>query len=276
MNTQYDGVLALPAEVAGLQETKLTDAGQQRYKKQLLQDGWNAVFGKPLVKRKRGRGSVPPGGVAIISRSHIPIQRVPPTTDLAQRLWDTGRFVHAVAPAGKAGKTAVHFFSIYGFSNAERDPQRRVQNEELLHMVFTYAAGLGQVPIFMFGDWNTSPRASTAMEAALGSGNYWDIEEFFAATEGRAAHMTCFVRETSVGSRIDSIITNSIGMQSVQGIDTLGAGPRSDVHGVPTHRAVVCEANYEVYERIGVQFRVTSGLPSFTTDPDVEGEGLAQ
>ena len=52
-------VTELPAQVVAVQETRLTQAGQQSLQRALHADGWQAVWGKPQPIRKVRRGNHP-------------------------------------------------------------------------------------------------------------------------------------------------------------------------------------------------------------------------
>ena len=98
MNTQMDKVCALLVDVLGGQECKHTSANQQQLKMDLSDKGWDVAFGPPVEKRRRGRGSVKPGGVCIMARKGLNMQWVAPECEVGKTLWASGRFIHFVIP----------------------------------------------------------------------------------------------------------------------------------------------------------------------------------
>ena len=49
LTTSFDLATALSCDVAGLQEVRLCQAGQARYKKLLAEKGWQVAWGKPQL-----------------------------------------------------------------------------------------------------------------------------------------------------------------------------------------------------------------------------------
>ena len=79
---------------------------------------------------------------------------------MGDKLWESGRFCHAVAMLGENHEVAVHIFCVYGFTNARQRPEAKAANEELLQDILQYAACLGDVPCCILGDLNTNEDAS--------------------------------------------------------------------------------------------------------------------
>ena len=69
----------------------------------------------------------------------------------------------------------MHVLSVYGYSNAEQDPAIMSKNEALMAEVFDAAAELGNVPVFICGDFNVLPERSPTIQAALLTGVWRDV-----------------------------------------------------------------------------------------------------
>jgi len=113
------------------------------------------------------------------------------------------------------------------------------ENEELLRKVFAAAAGLGDVPVVILGDINVPPEASSAVSSALMTEWWIDAASAIAAAFGSAPDATCFVQDTSVGSRLDVIFCNS-----VAGALLVDFGLVADC-GLPVHFPVACAFRWE-------------------------------
>ena len=226
--TQWDMVMSSPFHVHAVQETKMTKQWQldidQIYDKQ----GWTVIWGKPVPEGRtlyEGRS----GGVAVFVREGLPCHRVDPKSEVTKRLWETGRWVHAAIAYGNASQT-LHIFSIYGHTNARQcKPDIMARNEAFLSDVMAAAAELGNVPILILGDFNVPPSISAVLQSALSSGRWFDAALSFACASSEAPANTCFVRETSVGSRIDLAFCNNIAMSAVRRVSTVAGS------GIPTH-----------------------------------------
>ena len=181
LSTQQAGLLALPADVSGLQEVRLDEPGQQEYKIKMRDAGLDIIFGAPLV-RKTFTSRIPAGGVAIAARPELGLRCIPPKCDLSKQLYASTRFVHGVV---RFQDCVVHVISLYGFTNAARGPNQRKKNEELLQMLFHFLASLGDVPIIVLGDFNVAPQQSITLTTMLGSGDFFDLAEVQSRVTGR-------------------------------------------------------------------------------------------
>ena len=267
LNTQFEQVCALPAHVVGGQETRMTATGQQLMKSDLEKRGWDVVFGRPVEKRGRGRGSVKPGGVCILARTGLGLQVVQASCDLGRELWESRRFVHAAIPTG-TGKTVLHFISFYGVTNAHTDPNARAENERLLSLLLKYVAQLGQVPVLLFGDWNTTLTKSQSLLGAVQNNHLADLELEASLLENREPTKTCFVRGTSVGSRIDMLFASPSLAGASKNVRTLG----KDATGIPTHKVVAVDLDIQHCSQSIHRFSVPSPIPPWEADPDKDAE----
>ena len=89
------------------------------------------------------------------------------------------------------------------------------RNDAFLCDVFEAAAELGNVPILIMGDFNVPAHMSGAIASALLTGRWFDVAASTALARGATLANTCFVRDTSVGSRIDLVHANSVAMDAV-------------------------------------------------------------
>ena len=263
LNTQYRNVLQIPADTAGLQEVRLTEPMQILWKRDLKEAGWEAVWGKPLPPHASAESALP-GGVGIISRH--PLQLVKPSCQLSTWLWDTTRFVHACVLPAYASKQPIHVVCVYGHSKASTDPARKRQNEELLDAVFQYIAQLGNVPVVILGDFNTQPNLSSALNTALTSGQYFDCLALLGEMRQEVPANTCFVRNTSQGSRIDLILSN------INMVPMLRDGQVLEDAKIPVHRPVLATFELDAGSFTGQKYRIPQSLPLDWQDPDPDAE----
>ena len=259
LTTQLEAIASLPAHVLGVQETRLTDALQLKMKQELKDLGWNVAFGKAMPQW-RSQESCKPGGVCVLSV--FPIRHVAPCCKDGRWLWDSTRFVHATIDVMG---TIWHVLSIYGHTNSENQPEQRAKNEELLTHALRYIAALGQVPVVLCTDLNTTPEASAQLQAALNKGQLWDTGALVAQAQGRVPEPTCFAHETSKGTRRDYIFTNAQSTHLVKGCEVLQDS------GIPTHKPVLATFELPSTAYTGKVLRLPRPIPQHKIDPDPGG-----
>ena len=177
--------------------------------------GWQIAWGK-AVQHMRTPYEGRSGGVAIIARAGIP-------------------FCCASVGFGDA-KAVLHVFSVYGYTNSRTwCPEIMAKNEALLRDVFEAAAGLSNVHIVILGDLNVPIDMSSAIQSSIATGRWGDAAAAVAQARGIDPDNTCFVWETSKGSRIDAALCNSPLMQTV-----VNSYVVRDT-GLPTHLPVCVE-----------------------------------
>ena len=122
-------------------------------------------------------------------------------------------------------------------------PEIMSTNEAFLSDIFEYAAELGNVPVTLLGDLNVPPEMSGALQAAVSTGRWIDAALECATARACEPANTCFVRETSVGSRIDVAWFNNVAAAALIACNTI-----SDT-GFPTHVPLVAEVQLARYEQ---------------------------
>ncbi len=144
--------------------------------------GWQANFGKPQPRRLvAGQvGSIwdaQYGGVGVLGRVGVPMQEGTRDTDVRRRLWESGRWCHAVMGYGNGGQ-AVHVMSLYGCTGgttaghgrehirAQSTHDAATRTEELLQWALEAAAELGNAPVLLMGDFNIKVEDSAVLSPA--------------------------------------------------------------------------------------------------------------
>ena len=262
MTTQFENIMSIPADILGCQEVRLPEPGQVDMARELYEKGWNVTFGKPL-ERKPGSNRIPPGGVAIMAKRGLNLQRVPPRCEDGYWLWNTTRFCHGIIEASVG---VIHVFCVYGHTNAWNNRAQRDRNEELLSRLVRYMSSLGDVPIILLGDFNTAPEHSAVLSTEIGQGNLFDISAIFAQARGEEPAKTCHVHQTSEGSRVDLVLTNHVLAGTCRECDLFKES------GLPTHTPVLVSLDTSGVTQEGNCFRTPLAFPMRFQDPDPEAE----
>ncbi|KAJ9458041.1 putative ubiquitin thioesterase L96 [Diplonema papillatum] len=230
----YLDVHGLDADLVALQEVRLDEASAKASAALVRQElGARLYVGKPQPLKRMGNGGLqaPPGGVAFHVRDRSTKVWQPPMGHAAeQRLWETGRWQHLAVPYGD-GKRMLHLMTVYAHARG------RARREELLEAVFEVAAGLGDVPVLVMGDWNTAVEDSPALRKAVSVGHWTDAALLDAQRRGRQPESTC--SQADGGTRIDMVFANAAAVGAVRQVTV------TRVPGVPTHSAVVVDLNLQ-------------------------------
>eukprot|EP00660_Eupelagonema_oceanica_P019294 gene19294-biopygen28237 len=266
--TQLEATLSLGGEVIGVQETALTGIAQRDLNSQLRRRGWRAIWGKeqpPWVSE--GHQATPwkgqKGGVGVLVRDHIPAVRGPVDTPVRKRLWETGRWVHAVVPYGD-GRQTLHVMSVYGVSGAHRSDaiyrgKEYVKNEDLLSDVLLAAAELGNVPVLIIGDLNVETQESDVLREALATGRWEDAAALWAEMLGHEPEWTCETArregEASSRSRIDLLLANNTALNAMRTVAV-----RRGV-GLETHAPVTMELDVDTFGQRAAQLNQPRAFP---------------
>ena len=241
-------VITLPASIIGAQETKLTAEGQTQCKLELKKHGWIGVFGDPIENPRAC------GGVCILS-STGQLRAYPRRAGVSEELWASKRFCHAVMMTGHKSDVPLHVVSFYGFTNAGSDASQRESNEHLLSLLFVYLAELGDVPIIILADLNTTRAASAALGSALACHQWFDCAEIQSLIDGTPPGPTCHVHETSAGSRIDHILINTVAAQHFRGYELL-AEP-----AIPVHSPIRVLMDFNIANQMGQVIKRPRAFP---------------
>eukprot|EP00973_Karenia_brevis_P028730 3962339-Karenia_brevis.AAC.1 len=147
MLTQSDVICSMDADIIAVQESRLNDFAQKAMKQEMRDKGWTLLCGKaqPPQNRRKAAASIcnaRHGGVAVMVRRGISAQLGPVDTVVRRRLWESGRWMHAMIALG-AGHQILHVMSVYGYPGASQDQECMKSNENLMSDVFEAAAELG-------------------------------------------------------------------------------------------------------------------------------------
>ena len=225
----FAAVVKLPGNVLALQETRLGEVSQRSQRSLLRRAGWQSFWGKPqplrVGERHVSAGNALPGGA--------------PAGAMQKILWDTGRWCHAEISYG-SGAQLLHVMSVYGHAG-DGSAHCNATNDTFLRQVFVVAAELGQVPIFIVGDFNITVTASQVLSQVLASRNWLDAAASWARAHDMEPACTCYTQVTSRGSRLDLVLANSTAWQGVIQCDIVTDS------GLPTHMPVRTVLHSEVY-----------------------------
>ncbi|CAL1170087.1 unnamed protein product, partial [Cladocopium goreaui] len=271
----FDGLVRPPLAA----ETRVNLAAQRRLSKDLVDVGWNAVWGHPTcgqTVRRDGttHATTHQGGVAILYRNHLCAKSLCPDHGDVLTLYKQGRFVHAVFPLARGNKV-LHCICAYGFSGASsssRISTHFVRNEDALSSILAYAKSFGNVPLVVGLDFNDRIENSTVLGQALQSFSWFDA---VAAGDVNAKDNTYSARGWSsdiVGtSCIDFILLNSLARSVL-----LHARTCSDLF-VGQHRALAATLDLEGFRVVEVQLvrPVPFELPVLSKVPDDRQKQLA-
>ena len=258
--TKHDEeVRKLNSHVTCVQETKLTDKGQLQLSRLEAFKGWGIVFGAPIAHSRDAKG------VAIFTRPGVTIRIIPPQRQAGRELWDTARFCHAAVAFDGC---VVHIVSVYGYTNAAVNQQARQDNEAFMAKMFAYLATFGDVPVLIGGDMNIDPVKSAALRAAFSTGRWREAAELQKMIDGLQMQNTCFAHETSVGSRIDSIIVSHGLSQTFRAFQVI------EDKQIPVHRILRAEFELSLAQQEGWKYFTPQAFPSKSEweDPDPDAE----
>ena len=179
------------ADILAGQETRVSSVGmlQQNNFLASLEHPWTAVWGKPppnptnkfSMPATRAVGKSTYGGVGILAKTPFSLVPIGRDGHAAQILHESTRWCTAAIPLGSTGALSrrfLHSVSFYGIANRRND-DKHTQNERLLTQLFNYATSLGQMPVLLCLDSNTTLQNSLALNQALASKQWTDLGAFF-------------------------------------------------------------------------------------------------
>eukprot|EP00660_Eupelagonema_oceanica_P019513 gene19513-biopygen42552 len=233
--------------IVALQEVKLTKVGQEAATKRLWHEGWQTTWGKAQPPGTRAGGAdqlhaAASSGVGVLVRCGLPMQAGPVDNPLRKRLWASGRWVHCIFGLGD-GAQALHVMSVYGHCGAREHGKEHELNEQLLADVLEAAAEMGNVPMLIMGDLNTTLEESATLREALVTGAWEDLALAQAEAVAAEPESTCFPDNTDKTSRIDIVLGNAAALAATRGVSVL-----KDT-GLWMHRPVRVELDMAVYKQ---------------------------
>ena len=188
-------ILHSGADVIALQETRLSAAGSKQAENALKSrhESWHGIWGSPpgdIVAKtgntsKTETGKSSHGGVAIIAKNKFTLLPTGRGSVSAKTLFETSRWCASAIPLGPKGATArryLHIVSFYGISN-KRYGGRHTQDERLLQRPFCHATELGDQPVLLCMDANTTVESSLVLTQSLASQKWVDLGAHFAQGE---------------------------------------------------------------------------------------------
>lgn len=174
-----------------VQEARVSEVGAIQQNKFLAtwKQPWHAIWGRPpappknkfKMPAKRAAGKTTYGGGGILARKSIPLIPIGRDSQAAQALHESTRWVSSAIPLsthGALSRRFLHICSFYGVVNRRNDA-RHTQNERLLKRLFEYGTTLGQQPVLLCLDSNTTVHASLVLSQALTSKNWIDLGSYF-------------------------------------------------------------------------------------------------
>lgn len=209
---------------------------------------WSPIYGPPMALRKTTKAKRPsiwdarPGGVAILAKRPIPIQKIDgpfaakQVKDAAQRLLKTKRFVQVGVGPG-TGRCLVRIAGIYGDAEARTKKGPHARSERLLADALLVMMAYGDTPCMIGGDANTLIPESEVATQALSSGFWHDAAEVDAAWRRGTPLDACFGPNGS-SSRIDWILLNGAALAASRGLQRVDNSP------LATHRPLICHFDW--------------------------------
>eukprot|EP01059_Diplonema_ambulator_P000003 TRINITY_DN0_c0_g1_i4.p1 TRINITY_DN0_c0_g1~~TRINITY_DN0_c0_g1_i4.p1 ORF type:complete len:1528 (+),score=304.66 TRINITY_DN0_c0_g1_i4:2257-6840(+) len=205
MKNQEALCLGLGSTVIAVQETALTQAGQEDMRASLYKNGYRALWGPPqegrLIEDMESVHIAVRGGVGILVKKDVPAYS---DNSVFEGMGQKNRVTHAKIAIG-SGKTWIHVISLYAKDGTEAADKS--SREQLLDEVLNRArTRLGEVPVIVAGDFNASPDRSPVLAEALRT--HWvDAAAVQASIDGCDPPPT-FMSGTTSGTRIDYILMN--------------------------------------------------------------------
>ena len=186
-----ESLLACGADIIAVQEARVSSVGAIQQAKFLAAQTqpWHAVWGKPPTNptkkfgmpARRAAGKTTYGGVGILSKQFLPLIPIGREGHAAQVLYESTRWTTVAIPLSTQGALArrfLHIRTFYGIVNRRNDA-KHTQNERLLTQLFNYGASLGQQPVILCMDSNTTIQSSLTLNQALASKQWTDLGAFF-------------------------------------------------------------------------------------------------
>ena len=139
------------SDVTLLQETGSTPRQQRWLSASLADQGWSVTWGRrtPLGMDAQQRNRPQTAKVAICHREHVALRPFTPVSDQGKHLHHRGRLVMASFACATTKAMILCCYMPSGWSDQDR--------RSCLDDVACEVAALGDVPVYMAGDWNVEP-----------------------------------------------------------------------------------------------------------------------
>ena len=222
------------ADFIGLQESRHTLAAQPSLSAKLRSVGYQVLFGAPVGYRLR------------------------------QKLWDSGRWLHALVPFG-CGRRAIHIIVYYGFSGQYSQHGLLESNEALFSDVLAEASLYRDLPCVILTDLNRDPSESEACRQAVLRGGWLDC-----AAASNNLSSTHFPSH-GTPRRLDAIFLNKTAAVCFHQYRV------HDDSGIPSHHPIIAQIRLPALRALYAQLQKPKMLPSsaFTVTPDDDAIFLA-
>jgi hypothetical protein len=132
---------------------------------------------------KRSTGSSCHGGVGILTRSPIPLVETGINSQAGRALHESARWCTAAIPMGPVGAPSrrfIHLICFFGIAN-HGNGAKHTQNERLLKALFEHASALGNQPVYICMDGNTSVENSATLQLALSTSKWFYLAISFSS-----------------------------------------------------------------------------------------------
>jgi len=224
------------ADVLVVQETRLSSSGIQTQTNSLSKRDvpWSCIWGKPpgqiKIKQgfaKRATGKSSHGGVGILAKTPLPLIRTGLDSTPSRILHESSRWCTAAIPVGPVGAMSrrfIHLISFYGIAN-RGNGARHSQNELLMTSLFEHASSLGNQPVVICMDANTTVDKSITLQRVLATSEWHDVAVSF--SDGSPAKTFCAsstwnkIDEGAGVTRPDHIIANAPALAMITSFSVL-------------------------------------------------------
>ena len=175
---------SIPCSIPNLSEADLKDTiNATKSSRAVALDGCPPVTFSKNGQEKMARASTPTGrqgGVAIFAQQKytlLPCACAPEVLSL----YKNARWVHAAIPLAVIGANSKRFLHIISFCNLSGRDQGLIKTNRnrFLEKAFTHANRLGQQPVIICMDANTSIANSHCMSLAVAAGTWIDLGSHF-------------------------------------------------------------------------------------------------
>eukprot|EP01059_Diplonema_ambulator_P032504 TRINITY_DN63_c0_g1_i3.p1 TRINITY_DN63_c0_g1~~TRINITY_DN63_c0_g1_i3.p1 ORF type:complete len:1455 (+),score=172.02 TRINITY_DN63_c0_g1_i3:111-4475(+) len=236
-------------EITCLQETALTEFNQYELNFQAQYQKYlgdrRLLWGPPQPGKVYHEAAAPNtaqrGGVGIlVKKNFMAVKDLSPLVGEAP----TTRRVHAKVALDK-GSSWLHIFTLYC------DVHSKAEREDLLSNTFyKICRRLGDVPIIVTGDFNTSVQDSPTLTRLTSPSSSWvDVSSHFSNGSPPATYVTA-----TANTRPDYIFANTIAMHGLTGCRTV------DVQA-PSHRALIATLNIPLFRQTTYRYSIPREIP---------------